>query len=49
MAQSFEAVLEVIVKLAGDPISFKVLPGYMTADSKTPMSEHARLNYVKLR
>ena len=28
---------------------FKVLPGCITADSKTPMSEHATLNYVELR
>ena len=26
----------------------KVLPGCITADSKTPMGEHVTLNYVKL-
>ena len=31
------------------PYIFKVLPGCITADSKTPMSEHATLNYVNLR
>ena len=28
---------------------FKVLPGCITADSKTPMRQHATLDYVKLR
>ncbi len=27
----------------------KVLPGCITADSKTPMGEHVTLSYVKLR
>ena len=31
------------------PHIFKVLPGCITAHSKTPMGEHATLNYVKLR
>ena len=31
------------------PHIFKVLPGCITADSKTTMSEHATLNYANLR
>ena len=27
----------------------KVLPGYVTADSKTPMGEHVTLNYNRIR
>ena len=27
----------------------KVLPGCITADSKTPMDEHVEINYVRIR
>ncbi len=31
------------------PNSCEVLPGCITADSKTPMGEHVMLNYINLR
>ena len=36
-AQNFEAVLAVVVKLAGEAIFAYVLPGYIKTYSKTPI------------